>query len=109
MEETIQLLRQALQQERQNSEQLQQRVRELEQDPEREFQRRVREKEEENRCQKLCKFCVEEDIEVVFIPCGHTMACQKCGQQLTDEKPPSQRKCPLCRKNIEGKVRMFIP
>ena len=111
MEETIQVLQQAVQQERQQTEQLQQRVMELELTPEGEFQRRIREMEEENRrlrFHKLCKICLEKDVQVVFIPCGHTVSCQVCAQRLTDEKDPSKRKCPVCRKNIEGKVRVFF-
>ena len=107
-DQTIQQKDRIIQQERQLLQQERQRVRELEKNPEGEFQRRIREMEEENRCQKLCKFCLEEEVQMVFIPCGHTVSCQECAQRLTDEKPPNQRKCPVCRKNIEGKVRLFF-
>ena len=90
---------------------LQQRLKEQELNPEGEFQRRIREMEKENRglrFQRLCKICLEEEVQMVFIPCGHTVSCQECAQCLTDKKPQNQRKCPVCRKNIEGKVRIFF-
>lgn len=48
---------------------------------------------------KMCKICAERELEVTFIPCGHFMACEPCGQKL--------RTCPICRKHIKGTVRTF--
>ncbi|XP_078314968.1 uncharacterized protein LOC144619781 isoform X2 [Crassostrea virginica] len=104
-----------IQQERQLLQQERQRVRELEQNPEGEFQRRLRELEEENRHlsarsqRAMCKICLVEEVQVSFTPCNHLVSCQGCAQSLTDDKlPQSQRKCPMCREDIEGTVRMFF-
>ncbi|CAG2109947.1 unnamed protein product, partial [Medioppia subpectinata] len=47
-----------------------------------------------------CKICLGAEIEVVFLPCGHQMACSECAQRLTD--------CPVCRQPIRGFVRTFF-
>ncbi|XP_078341184.1 uncharacterized protein LOC111102814 isoform X2 [Crassostrea virginica] len=119
---TIQQKDRIIQQERQQLEQkdrlLQQerrRVRELEQNPEGEFQRRLREMEEEIRRlsarsqRAMCKICLVEEVQVSFTPCNHLVSCQGCAQSLTDDElPQSQRKCPMCREDIQGTVRMFF-
>ena len=100
-----------IQQSEQKYKLLQQRLKEQELNPEGEFQRRIREMEKENCClrfQRLCKICLQEEVQMVFIPCGHTVTCEDCAECLTDKKPQNQRKCPVCRKNIEGKVKIFF-
>ncbi|CAG2166640.1 unnamed protein product [Oppiella nova] len=47
-----------------------------------------------------CKICLGSEIEVVFLPCGHQLACTECAQRLTD--------CPVCRQPIRGFVRTFF-
>uniref|UniRef100_T1JFM1 RING-type domain-containing protein n=1 Tax=Strigamia maritima TaxID=126957 RepID=T1JFM1_STRMM len=59
--------------------------------------------EDENRQLKemrLCKICMDEEIGVVFLPCGHLICCPKCAPSLKD--------CPVCRKEIRGTVRTFL-
>jgi baculoviral IAP repeat-containing protein 7/8 len=51
--------------------------------------------------QLLCKICLLNEIEVVFLPCGHFTTCSKCAAAIC--------KCPICRTNIRGLVRAFIP
>ena len=29
-----------------------------------------------------CKICFERPIEVVLLPCGHSLACQRCARTL---------------------------
>ena len=48
----------------------------------------------------LCKICLDREIGVVFLPCGHQLACTQCALCLTD--------CPVCRKVIRGTVRTFF-
>ena len=59
-------------------------------------------KEENNRLkeERLCKICVEREVGVVFIPCGHLATCLNCA--------PSFDKCPVCRTKITSAVRTFI-
>lgn len=81
--------------------------------------------EEENRQLKdarLCKVCMDDDVAVVFLPCGHlgktvnhhhsiehkiidfhfifTVTCVQCA--------PSVTACPLCRTAIKAFVRTFL-
>ncbi|XP_065922908.1 inhibitor of apoptosis protein-like [Magallana gigas] len=85
-----------------------QRVRELEQNPEGEFQRRLREMEEEIRRlsaksnRAVCKICRVEEVQVSFSPCNHLVSCEGCVPSLP------QNKCPMCRKTIQGTVKMIL-
>lgn len=59
--------------------------------------------EEENRMLKearLCKICMDIEVGVVFLPCGHLAACTFCAPNLKD--------CPLCRAAIKATVRTFL-
>lgn len=59
--------------------------------------------EEENRKLKdarLCKVCMDEEVGVVFLPCGHLVTCVQCA--------PGVNQCPLCRTAIKGFVRTFL-
>ncbi|XP_055904707.1 death-associated inhibitor of apoptosis 2 [Eupeodes corollae] len=59
--------------------------------------------EEENRKLKdarLCKVCMDEEVGVVFLPCGHLVTCVQCA--------PGVSQCPLCRTAIKGFVRTFL-
>lgn len=59
---------------------------------------------EENRQlkeQKTCKICLNAEVGVVFQPCGHLCCCVQCASAV--------QKCPICRKQISGSVRTFIP
>lgn len=49
----------------------------------------------------LCQICCDEQLSIVFLPCGHSMTCPSCATALTN--------CPLCRKRIEASVRAFFP
>ncbi|OTF76676.1 baculoviral IAP repeat-containing protein 3-like protein [Euroglyphus maynei] len=53
-----------------------------------------------NQSSLLCLICCDKMIQVVFLPCGHQMACMKCSTQLN--------KCPICRKIITDKVRTYF-
>ncbi|KAL6480372.1 hypothetical protein MHYP_G00114050 [Metynnis hypsauchen] len=32
--------------------------------------------------EKLCKVCMDDDISIVFIPCGHLVTCKKCSDSV---------------------------
>lgn len=58
---------------------------------------------EENRKLKearLCKICMDRDLAVVFLPCGHLATCIFCA--------PSLAYCPMCRVKIYANVRIFL-
>merc|ERR1719158_172597 len=50
--------------------------------------------------QRTCKICMDSEVGVVFLPCGHLCSCVLCA--------PSLRDCPVCRTNIQGTVRTFL-
>ncbi|XP_057671931.1 death-associated inhibitor of apoptosis 2 [Diorhabda carinulata] len=59
--------------------------------------------EEENRLLKearLCKICMDNEVGIVFLPCGHLATCVKCAPNLED--------CPVCRSTIKATVRTFL-
>ena len=49
---------------------------------------------------KTCKICFENDSNILFLPCAHLCSCSKCSENLT--------KCPICRRNIDEKVRTYM-
>lgn len=58
----------------------------------------VKQQSQENR---LCKICMDREIEVAFIPCGHQLACRHCALALKD--------CAICRKPVDRFLRIFLP
>nr|XP_019568243.1 PREDICTED: baculoviral IAP repeat-containing protein 3 [Rhinolophus sinicus]XP_019568244.1 PREDICTED: baculoviral IAP repeat-containing protein 3 [Rhinolophus sinicus] len=50
--------------------------------------------------ERTCKVCMDKEVSIVFIPCGHLIVCKDCA--------PSLRKCPICRGTIKGTVRTFL-
>ncbi|KFO77784.1 Baculoviral IAP repeat-containing protein 7-B [Cuculus canorus] len=50
--------------------------------------------------ERICKVCMDRDVSVVFVPCGHLVACEECASNL--------RSCPICRAVIRGCVRTFM-
>ena len=47
-----------------------------------------------------CKLCMEQLIEVVFLPCGHTLSCRNCAK--------SCKVCPVCNLQIDSKTSIHI-
>ncbi|XP_043944902.1 baculoviral IAP repeat-containing protein 7 [Protopterus annectens] len=50
--------------------------------------------------ERLCKVCMDKEVSIVYIPCGHLVVCSDCA--------PSLRRCPICRAVIRGSVRAFM-
>lgn len=50
--------------------------------------------------EKLCKICMDRDIGIVLIPCGHLAVCAECSESLV--------KCPICCGDITQKVKTYI-
>ncbi|XP_067410201.1 baculoviral IAP repeat-containing protein 7 isoform X1 [Emydura macquarii macquarii] len=50
--------------------------------------------------ERMCKVCMDKDVSIVFVPCGHLVVCAECA--------PSLRRCPICRTVIRGNVRTFM-
>ncbi len=49
--------------------------------------------------EKQCKICMDRDIAIVLIPCGHLVTCQECSVTLT--------KCPICCGSITQKIKTY--
>ncbi|XP_047530918.1 baculoviral IAP repeat-containing protein 7-B-like isoform X1 [Vanessa atalanta] len=59
--------------------------------------------EEENRQlreARMCKVCMDNEVSVVFLPCGHLVSCAECGAALGA--------CPLCRAQVKALVRAYL-
>merc|ERR1712137_82379 len=48
---------------------------------------------------QLCKICQESIVEIVILPCGHLILCDKCSSKVSN--------CPFCRCKITQVVRIF--
>ncbi|NXG21854.1 LRSM1 ligase, partial [Grallaria varia] len=46
-----------------------------------------------------CVVCLEQEPQMIFLPCGHVCCCQICCEQL--------HSCPLCRQDITQRIRIF--
>ncbi|CAG0901888.1 unnamed protein product [Darwinula stevensoni] len=47
----------------------------------------------------LCKLCLEEELDCVFLDCRHMVACLPCAERVQN--------CPICRKVIAQRIRIF--
>uniref|UniRef100_A0A8C4QH26 RING-type E3 ubiquitin transferase n=1 Tax=Eptatretus burgeri TaxID=7764 RepID=A0A8C4QH26_EPTBU len=52
--------------------------------------------------ERMCKVCMDQEVSVVFIPCGHLVVCFDCASS------PSLRKCPICRSLVRGTLRTYM-
>lgn len=48
----------------------------------------------------ICKICYKNELGVVFLPCGHIVACVDCAPALST--------CAVCRKPLEATVRAYL-
>ncbi|NWX51636.1 LRSM1 ligase, partial [Steatornis caripensis] len=46
-----------------------------------------------------CVVCMEQETQMIFLPCGHVCCCRTCCERL--------HTCPLCRKDITQSIRIF--
>jgi hypothetical protein len=47
-----------------------------------------------------CKICMDNEVSIVFLPCGHLVCCSRCA--------PALKNCPICRGLIKGTVNVFM-
>ncbi|XP_054837585.1 baculoviral IAP repeat-containing protein 7 [Eublepharis macularius] len=50
--------------------------------------------------ERMCKVCMDKEVSIVLIPCGHLVVCAEC--------VPNLRRCPICRGVIRDTVRAFM-
>ncbi|XP_059616470.1 E3 ubiquitin-protein ligase LRSAM1-like [Phlebotomus argentipes] len=48
-----------------------------------------------------CVICMDEKVEIIFIPCGHLCVCSGCHNSVTN--------CPMCRAAIDQRIRVIQP
>uniref|UniRef100_A0A182KB84 RING-type domain-containing protein n=1 Tax=Anopheles christyi TaxID=43041 RepID=A0A182KB84_9DIPT len=48
-----------------------------------------------------CVVCMEQMVQVIFLPCGHMCCCSGCHIEIHD--------CPMCRAYIERKIKVIQP
>ena len=46
-----------------------------------------------------CKICMDNDVEVTFVPCGHLVVCESCALGM--------KLCPICRLDVNETVRTY--
>ncbi|CAG5122108.1 unnamed protein product [Candidula unifasciata] len=61
---------------------------------------KLKEENSQLRQQTVCKICMDKEVAVVFLPCGHFVSCTDCAAAMKD--------CPVCRKQVRGIVRAFM-
>lgn len=73
-------------------------------------------KEDEDMLLKLdCKICYTQLADTACLPCGHLVMCQWCSDQHSPvmqhdrTRPRIPANCPVCRKRVKQKVRIYRP
>ena len=60
-----------------------------------------------------CRICYTQTAEIACLPCGHLVMCKWCSEQHSPvlahdrTRPRRAAGCPVCRKGIRQKVRVF--
>jgi len=47
-----------------------------------------------------CKICMDNRVEVVFLPCGHLVSCTRCATAISN--------CAVCRQPIKAYVKTYL-
>ena len=69
--------------------------------------------EKELQVEMECKICYTQVSEIACLPCGHLVMCRWCSEQHSPCHPQDRTRprraaaCPVCRKGIRQKIRVF--
>ncbi|KAL1860127.1 hypothetical protein Plec18170_002076 [Paecilomyces lecythidis] len=61
-----------------------------------------------------CKVCLSQIVDTVLIPCGHAVLCRWCANQhmpssrADHTRPKKPAACPMCRKPVKQKFRIYL-
>ena len=48
----------------------------------------------------LCKICLTGEMNILLLPCAHLVSCEYCSLNFAN--------CPLCRRQIDSTLKIFI-
>lgn len=51
--------------------------------------------------EQFCHICWENEIDAIYLPCGHLSACEECARQMQNQD------CPICRKLVKQVVKIW--
>ena len=68
--------------------------------PESEEHESLEKKLERMQEERTCKICMDAEIGIVFLPCGHLVCCPNCASGV--------ELCPMCRRPIQESVRTYM-
>jgi Zinc finger, C3HC4 type (RING finger) len=54
-----------------------------------------------------CIVCYERKVDTAFNPCGHLGCCHPCATRINSSPFSSERKCPICRRNITSLLKVY--
>ncbi|KAK6169025.1 hypothetical protein SNE40_020155 [Patella caerulea] len=60
----------------------------------------LREENEKMKNETTCRICFDNPAEILTLPCAHISCCVTCAAPL--------KKCPICRRPIQGTVKIFL-
>lgn len=57
-----------------------------------------------------CSVCMENKIKAVVLPCAHACMCLSCASKIIANAAASDErgKCPICRKEIENIIKIYL-
>lgn len=55
---------------------------------------------EESKNTSLCKICLVNELEIVFLPCSHLVCCTICAASVEE--------CCICREKIDFMLKVFV-
>jgi hypothetical protein len=47
-----------------------------------------------------CIVCINENVQVALLPCGHAQLCLNCASMV--------RRCPTCRRIVALQIRIYL-
>ena len=50
--------------------------------------------------EKTCVICMDNAVDIVFLPCGHIVSCLRCAQNMAS--------CPICRTSINTCQKIYF-
>ena len=53
--------------------------------------------------------CNPKEGLFAFLPCFHAIACENCCFKICYDKDMSKNACPICRKNVTGYQKIYVP